>query len=139
MPTCRRCRRQTCAAATRAFAAGCGGAPSDHGVARFGPTTTAARGAGPPAGTAATSRLLAYASCMRSHGVPGFPDPAGGNLPKPQVVTARQQDPSRFDAAAGEEVIAPYGIEHGGAGEQIDVHPLGAGDIDGDLAGVFRR
>jgi hypothetical protein len=38
---------------------------------------------------------------MRSHGVPGFPDPAGGNLPKPQVVTARQQDPSRFDAADG--------------------------------------
>ena len=36
---------------------------------------------------------------MRSHGVPTFPDPDSSGLPKAQVVNARKEDPSRFDAA----------------------------------------
>jgi hypothetical protein len=38
---------------------------------------------------------------MRSHGVPGFPDPtSGGQIAKRQVVAARASDPSRFDSAS---------------------------------------
>jgi hypothetical protein len=52
--------------------AACGGDPSAPGAA--GPSTGD--------GTQATG-LLAYASCMRSHGVPDFPDPASsGGIPK---------------------------------------------------------
>jgi hypothetical protein len=59
-------------AAVSLLAAGCGG----------GSSTTAA--------TARTqSGALAYASCMRSHGVPNFPDPTGGNN-KQAVVSALQ-------------------------------------------------
>jgi hypothetical protein len=44
--------------------------------------------------------LVAYSRCMRSHGVPTFPDPDGtGGIPKIQVVAARQRNPTRFDAA----------------------------------------
>jgi hypothetical protein len=35
----------------------------------------------------ANSRLVAYSQCMRSHGLPNFPDPAGGVPPK---VTAQE-------------------------------------------------
>ena len=53
--------------------------------AASGTTTTSPSGAGSTDGNA----LLAYASCMRSHGVPGFPDPSGnGGIPKPAVVSA---------------------------------------------------
>lgn len=37
---------------------------------------------------------------MRSHGVPSFPDPnSNGEIPKTQVVSVRQNNPSRFDSA----------------------------------------
>ncbi len=62
-----------CTAALTLAAAGCGGS-SGTGVARIGSTTSkpTARGAS-PAGDAANP--LAYSRCMRSHGVPNFPDP----------------------------------------------------------------
>jgi hypothetical protein len=66
--------------------------------------TIAACGTSPSAPRAATSTtianssagrntdasgLVAYSSCMRSHGVPNFPDPASnGGIPKPAVVSA---------------------------------------------------
>src|ERR1700685_420482 len=49
--------------------AACGGSPSSTGSS------------GPSNGSA-NSRLVAYSQCMRSHGVPNFPDPAGGAPPK---------------------------------------------------------
>jgi hypothetical protein len=40
-------------------------------------------GGAPSAGASATTGLLAYAACVRSHGVPDFPDPASsGGIPK---------------------------------------------------------
>jgi hypothetical protein len=37
---------------------------------------------------------------MRSHRVPGFPDPdSTGGIPKPQVVAAAEANPSEFNAA----------------------------------------
>lgn len=81
------------------FASGCGGSSSNH-VAQLGttPTTTASVGASTTAGSP-TSQTLAYSGCMRSHGVPTFPDPDSSGLPKAQVVNARKDNPSRFDAA----------------------------------------
>jgi hypothetical protein len=60
------------AAGIVALLAGCGGTPS-AGVAHTGSTASstgraAARVSGPKS-------AVAYAACMRSHGVPGFPDP----------------------------------------------------------------
>lgn len=46
-------------------------------------------GSNATAGTSANQDLLAYARCMRSHGVPGFPDPGPkGQVPKTAVVRA---------------------------------------------------
>ena len=40
------------------------------------------------AGTAGSPSAVAYPQCIRSHGVPGFPDPAGnGAIPKPTAQT----------------------------------------------------
>jgi hypothetical protein len=82
-----------CAAAFAALsllAAGCGGG-SSSGVASVASSTTTA--AAPQHG------LVAYAHCMRAHGVPTFPDPNSTGVPKSQVVSARSADPARFDAA----------------------------------------
>ena len=84
------------AAALSLLAAGCGGGGSSGsgaGVASVPSSTTA---------TTASSQIgaVAYARCMRAHGVPGFPDPDGtGNFPKPEVVAARKSNAPRFDAA----------------------------------------
>jgi hypothetical protein len=57
--------------------AACGGDPSTPGGATGSPATAAS-----PSADGSTG-LLAYSSCMRSHGVPNFPDPAsGGGIPK---------------------------------------------------------
>jgi len=72
-------------AAFSLLAAGCGGA-SSPAVATVSTSTSSARQAA--TGTHATG-LVAFASCMRSHGVPNFPDPtASGGIPKPAVVSA---------------------------------------------------
>lgn len=61
------------------LAAACGGDPSSPGIASLGSrtTTTVAVSPGGPAatGTKGYAETLAYAQCMRSHGVPNFPDP----------------------------------------------------------------
>ncbi len=52
------------------------------------PASGAASGSTTSGGTQATG-LLAYASCMRSHGVPDFPDPtSSGGIPKQSVISA---------------------------------------------------
>jgi len=65
--------------------AACGGGPSTPGVAT-GSTTTTSGSAG---SSSHAPSLLAYSSCMRSHGVPNFPDPSGsGEIPKQGVISA---------------------------------------------------
>jgi hypothetical protein len=69
------------------LAAGCGGT-SSPAVATVSTTTNAAGASA--AGTHA-SGLVAFASCMRSHGVLRFPDPdSSGGVPKPAVISAFQ-------------------------------------------------
>ena len=70
----------------------CGGGPSTPHVASGATTTTTAATSPSARSTTHTTGLLAYASCMRSHGVPNFPDPSGdGGIPKQAVISAMQQ------------------------------------------------
>jgi hypothetical protein len=63
-------------AALSLLAAGCGGGGGASGVASVASTTTVAT-------TTTPNGLLAFSTCMRSNGVPNFPDPqrfVGGNV-----------------------------------------------------------
>jgi hypothetical protein len=65
-------------AAAALLAAACGGSPSSTGS-----------GDSPNAGGSANSQALAYSRCVRSHGVPDFPDPdSNGQIPKEAVIRA---------------------------------------------------
>jgi len=70
------------------FAAGCGGGGGSPGVANVASSTTTAT-------TSNTqSALVAFSHCMRTHGVPNFPDPqrfTGGNV----KLTIHTLDPSQ--------------------------------------------
>ncbi len=61
-------------AACSLLAAGCGGGGSP-GVANIATSTTAAE-------TTTQDGAVAYTNCMRSRGVPAFPDPSSGEIPK---------------------------------------------------------
>lgn len=77
-------------------AAACGGGSTGSHVAQLGSTTTqpGAASSSPNAGGSRssyspTSQPLAFSHCMRSHGVPNFPDPnSSGVWPKSQVELA---------------------------------------------------
>jgi hypothetical protein len=51
------------------------GSPASPGVANVGPTPAMTGSSSQGAST--QSNLVAYSDCMRSHGVPSFPDPSG--------------------------------------------------------------
>jgi hypothetical protein len=81
------------------LAAACSGSPSSTGS-----------GGSPNAGGSATSQLVAYTECMRSHGVPEYPGPDNsGQMPK---ITSGQQvgvSDSRLTAAQGAcQALWPY-------------------------------
>lgn len=70
------------AATVAALSAACGSSSPSNTVAAVGsstPTSSAAAGGGAPS-AADNAKLVKYSQCMRSHGVPGFPDPSGGRL-----------------------------------------------------------
>ena len=74
----------TATSALALLAAACGGAPGSH-VAQLGSTTTKSSTSS-WAAAAQQNGMLAFSRCMRSHGVPNFPDPnSSGALPKRQV------------------------------------------------------
>jgi hypothetical protein len=67
--------------------AGCGGGSSGSGVARLstntsgGPTADGGGESSAPEGSASTQqKMVAYSQCMRTHGVPEFPEPTEGHL-----------------------------------------------------------
>ena len=109
-------------AAVSLFTTGCGGSSGSH-VAQLGSNTTTtqrgrastgARGASTSAAST-TSQMLAYARCMRSHGVPTIPDPdSSGRIPKTEVLSARQSNPARFDSA---DRLCQHLLPSGGSGE----------------------
>lgn len=86
MPRARRTGVTTALAAAALLAAGCGNGSPSAGVAHLsststatsGSTTTAASGSDSPAGLGSGNpgaQALKFSECMRSHGVPDFPDP----------------------------------------------------------------
>lgn len=90
--------------------AACGGSPGSQ-VAQGGSTTTASSpSGGATTGRSPTSQPLAFSHCMRSHGVPSFPDPTSkGVWPKSQVEVAASND-ARFQAATRAcGHLLPYG------------------------------
>jgi len=61
--------------------AGCGGSPGSH-VAQLGSTSTQSSFTS-PAASGQENRAVAFSQCMRSNGVPTFPDPTSGEaIPK---------------------------------------------------------
>jgi hypothetical protein len=81
------------AAAGLALLAGCGGSPSATG------TGGSSNAAGSTSAQSASSQPLAFSRCVRSHGVPNFPDPSSnGQIPKktPQQLGVSS---SQFQAA----------------------------------------
>jgi hypothetical protein len=96
-------------------AAACGGSPATPGVATGSTTTTAAHH--PTGGGSQATGLLAYSSCMRSHGVTNFPDPdSTGGIPKPAAAGAlREVSNSLSEAATSDcEHLLPAGGSLGG-------------------------
>jgi hypothetical protein len=66
--------------------AGCGGSSSGPGVAHLSSGTSGGSpssdggSSSPESGASAQQKLVAYAQCMRTHGVPEFPEPNEGKL-----------------------------------------------------------
>jgi hypothetical protein len=94
------------AGALALVAAGCGGGSSPR-VANIGPSTTAA--------TASTQTgFVAYARCMRSHGIPNFPDPGSqGTFPSLQALGVSKRTWARGDIVC--KHLLPSGT---GAGQE---------------------
>ncbi len=71
-PTARIASTIIATAALAQLAAACSGSPSSTGA---GGSTNASDSSSSPS-------AVSYSNCMRSHGVPNYPDPSGGQLPK---------------------------------------------------------
>jgi hypothetical protein len=70
----------TATTALALLAAACGGSPTSPAAAVGSPA--AAVGSPNAAGAPGSPSAVSYSHCMRSHGVPNYPDPSGGQLPK---------------------------------------------------------
>jgi len=102
------------------------GSPSTPVVATGSTTTTTSTtvASSPPGGGRAAPSLLAYASCMRTHGVPNFPDPGGkGGIPKPALVAAlKAVSNSQAQAASKDcQALLPSG---GLSGQPVQTIPV---------------
>jgi hypothetical protein len=93
--------------AVAAALAGCGGGSSSSGVAHLstgtsGGSSASAGGSSSTESDAGTQqKLVAYAQCMRTHGVPDFPDPTSGegNTKQAAIRAFKQVSGSQVDAA----------------------------------------
>ena len=98
------------AAAALVLLAACSGSPSSTGS---GGSSSTGSGGSPDAGGSANSPLLAFSQCMRSHGVPGFPDPQPGatnaKFPGAQQLGVAS---SRYQAAGNAcQHLLPAGVD----------------------------
>jgi hypothetical protein len=104
VPRRRRPRRQLRADATvgalialAAILAGCGGAGSNPGVANVSASSTSGSHSSSPS---TYDRALAYANCVRTHGVPLWPDPDSSGRFDKSKLTPRQLGVSSSKAGA---------------------------------------
>jgi len=85
-------------AALALLAAACGGSPAGSG------------GSATAGGAAKSPSAVAYSACMRSHGVPNYPDPdSGGQLPKGDAQQFGVSDPQYQAAQQACEPVLPTG------------------------------
>ncbi len=77
------------------LASGCGGSPESH-VAQLGSTTTSPQLS---SATAQASGAVAFSRCVRSHGVPAYPDPSSGGLLPKKTPQQLGVSPAQFEAA----------------------------------------
>jgi hypothetical protein len=124
-------RRAVCLAAALLalglLVAGCGSSPSS-GVARLGSHTSTTTSTAPSASegreSSPGSQAVAYAACMRSHGVPNFPDPQisqhGGGVSVKMAVPASIGGNPKFKSADHDcqKLLPP-----GGPGNQPVIGP----------------
>lgn len=103
--------------------AACGGGTSTPNAATGSTTSTVSPSAGSSSssgdGGTQGSGLLAYSSCMRSHGVPNFPDPtSSGGIPKetPQQLGVGQSQLNTAQNAC--QHLIPAGESLGGKQQQ---------------------
>jgi hypothetical protein len=80
------------------LAAGCGGSPGSH-VAQLGSTPTQTSSSSNTAAASIQAGTLAFARCMRSHGVPNYPDPNRSGLVK-ESLRQLGVSSSRFQSAS---------------------------------------
>jgi hypothetical protein len=96
------------------FAAACGGGPASSGGARTG---------------SMQSKLLAFSSCMRAHGVPGFPDPQpGGGFTRSALNPIANTPQFRSAENACKSLALAAGFEHTPAQLQKHIEQLTAED-----------
>jgi hypothetical protein len=99
------------AAALALPAAACGSSPSSTGS---GSSSTAGRSANSSnAGGSANAQLVAFSRCMRSHGVPSFPDPQAGasNAKFPSAPQLRVSSSQLSTAENACQRLLPVGID----------------------------
>jgi hypothetical protein len=92
------------------LASACGGSSGGH-VAQLGSTTTTASSASSSAAST-QDEALAFARCMRSHGVPNYPDPTGSGLIKESLQQLGVSS-TRFRSASGD---CSHLLPNGGSG-----------------------
>ena len=94
------------------LAAACGGTTA-HQVAQLGSTTTQTSASSSPASASAPENdALAFAHCMRSHGVPNYPDPTSTGLVKESLQQLGVSS-SRFRSASS---ACDHLLPNGGSG-----------------------
>lgn len=105
------------AAAALAFcAAGCGGSSSGHiAELRSTATRTSSSSATTPAESAQQSGAIAFARCMRSNGVPNWPDPNRSGVFDKSKLTSQQLGASTAKVQAAQGACSHY-LPNGGSG-----------------------
>ena len=91
------------------------------------PSSTGSSGSPDPGGSANHPSAVAFASCMRSHGVPNFPDPSGsGALPK--------TSPQRLKVSSSQFQTAQRTCQHllPATGGALDANSLRQCELTGD-------
>jgi len=92
-------------AAFSLLAAGCGSGSPSSGVAHLSTSTsgsslTSGGGSSSPESSASTQqKIVAYGQCMRTHGVPNFPDSGSGGSKEAVVRALKEVSNSQADAA----------------------------------------
>jgi hypothetical protein len=94
----------------------CGGTPASH-VAQLGSTAAAKQGSSSSTTAAgsgqqtALATALAFSQCMRSHGVPGFPDPdSQGRFPPQSSLSAQAKETSLSAQNACKRLLPSGGV-----------------------------